>query len=420
VTYQKRKTCAICGNKEREIVLDYGSVPAAGSFPKVNELSEEPKYHLGLEFCDVCGLLQTNSILDAGYLFKDYRYMSSIGLSQHYSDLASLLVERFGLDETSSVVEIGSNDGVLQVPLQKLGVSAVGVEPAKNIARVAKSKGVQVINDYFNYETSLRYFEAHVADVVVANNCFAHIHDIHAVIKGVQRIMKESGTFVMEVHYVKPLIEEFQYDNIYHEHLYYYSLHALENLFKQYGMTIVDCCELPVHSGSIRAYVQNQRCTATHRRKSKTPQLMSLMGAERALKIKDPFFYKNFASSVKKHCNITREGLQDIKRSGARIVGYGASGRGNMACSIWNLNSDMIEYIVDESPERAGRYTAGTNIPIVSKETLDNDNPDYVLVFAWNFINMIANKLKDREFKLLCAFPTFGIYDPEKFKLNTL
>tara|TARA_Y100000310_G_scaffold339802_1_gene433624 strand:+ start:2551 stop:3813 length:1263 start_codon:yes stop_codon:yes gene_type:complete len=418
--YQKRKTCAICGNKERNTILDYGDVPAAGSFPKTNELNKEPKYHLGLEFCDVCGLLQTNSILDADYLFKDYRYMSSIGLSQHYSDLASLLVERFSLDGASSVVEIGSNDGVLQVPFQKLGVSVVGVEPAQNIAQIAKSKGVQVINDYFNLETSLRYFEANCVDIVIANNCFAHIHDIHAVIKGIQHIMKESGTFIMEVHYVKALIEELQYDNIYHEHLYYYSLHSLENLFKQYGMTIVDCCEIAVHSGSIRVYVQNQKCTATHRRQPRTPRLMSLLGAERAVNIKNVLFYKNFASSVKKHCNLIREGLQDIKRSGARIVGYGASGRGNMACSIWNLNSDIIDYIVDESPERVGRYTASTNIPIVSKETLDNDNPDHVLVFAWNFINMIADKLKDREFKLLCAFPTFGAYNPEKTKSNTL
>ena len=418
--YQKRQTCAICGNGEREMILDYGLAPAAGSFPKKDELADEPKYHLGLEFCDTCGLLQTNSILDANYLFKDYRYMSSIGLTKHFSELASLLVGEFGLNSESSVVELGSNDGVLQVPFQKLGVSVVGVEPATNIAQIAKSKGAQVINDYFNYETSLQYFEAHSVDLIISNNCFAHIHDICAVVKGIQRIMKESGTFVMEVHYVKALIEELQYDNIYHEHLYYYSLHALENLFKQYGMTIVDCCEMAVHSGSIRVYVQNQKCTATHRRRPRTPRLMSLLGAERALNIKNLLFYKNFASSVEKHCNLVRESLQDIKRSGARIVGYGASGRGNMACNIWNLNSDMIEYIVDESPERAGRYTSGTNIPIVGKDVLDNDNPDYVLVFAWNFINMIASKLKDRDFKLLCAFPTFGIYDPEKFKLNTL
>ena len=418
--YQKRQTCAICGNDERETILDYGLAPAAGSFPKKDELADEPKYHLGLEFCDTCGLLQTNSILDANYLFKDYRYMSSIGLTKHFSELASLLVGEFGLNSESSVVELGSNDGVLQVPFQKLGVSVVGVEPATNIAQIAKSKGAQVINDYFNYETSLQYFEAHSVDLIISNNCFAHVHDICAVVKGIQRIMKESGTFVMEVHYVKALIEELQYDNIYHEHLYYYSLHALENLFKQYGMTIVDCCEIAVHSGSIRVYVQNQKCTATHRRRPRTPRLMSLLGAERALNIKNLLFYKNFASSVEKHCNLVRESLQDIKRSGARIVGYGASGRGNMVCNIWNLNSDMIEYIVDESPERAGRYTSGTNIPIVGKDVLDNDNPDYVLVFAWNFINMIASKLKDRDFKLLCAFPTFGIYDPETFKLNTL
>ena len=276
--YQKRQTCAICGNGERETILDYGLVPAAGSFPTKDELGDEPKYHLGLEFCGTCGLLQTNSILDADYLFKDYRYMSSIGLSEHFSELASLLVEDFSLNSESSVVEIGSNDGVLQVPFQKLGIPVVGVEPAANIAQVAKSKGVEVINDYFNYETSLRHFEPNSVDLIVSNNCFAHIHDIHAVVKGVGHIMKESGTFVMEVHYVKALIEGLQYDSVYHEHLYYYSLYALENLFKQYGMTIVDCCEIAVHSGSIRVYVQNQKCTATHVRRTRTPRLMSSLG----------------------------------------------------------------------------------------------------------------------------------------------
>lgn len=413
--YQKRKTCAICGNRELNLVLDYGDVPAAGSFPLISEIENEPKYQLGLEFCDKCGLLQTNSILDGNYLFKDYRYMSSVGLSKHFTEVAALLQAEFNLNKTSCVVEIGSNDGVLQLPFKDLGVSVVGVEPSVNISQLAKDKGLKVINDFFNYDTSLKYFEPKSADLVISNNCFAHIDDIHAVLKGIQNILKDSGTFVMEVHYVEKLIKGLQYDNIYHEHLYYYSLYALENLFKQYGMTIVDCCEFSVHAGSIRVYVQNKQfCSA------KTTRLSQQIDKEHDLGLHKLSFYKKFASLVKNHCNTTIESLKQIKQSGARIVGYGASGRANMACNIWGLDSEIIEYIVDESPERAGRYTAGTNIPIVSKDRLDNDNPDYVMIFAWNFINMIANKLKDRDFKLLCAFPAFSIHDSEKFKLNTL
>ena len=255
--YQKRQKCAICSNSELEPVLDYGEVPAAGSFPVAEEIKNEPKYQLGLEFCEKCGLLQTNSILDANYLFKDYRYMSSIGLSKHFTEVAASLKAEFNLSSTSRVVEIGSNDGVLQVPFKDLGVSVVGVEPSVNISKVAKEKGVEVINDFFNYDTSLKYFKPKSADLVVSNNCFAHIDDIHAVLKGIQNILKDSGTFVMEVHYVEKLISGLQYDNIYHEHLYYYSLHALRNLFKQYNMIITDCCELAVHAGSIRVYVRH-------------------------------------------------------------------------------------------------------------------------------------------------------------------
>tara|TARA_Y100000310_G_scaffold56307_1_gene51730 strand:+ start:2722 stop:3969 length:1248 start_codon:yes stop_codon:yes gene_type:complete len=413
--YQKRQKCAICSNSELEPVLDYGEVPAAGSFPVAEEIKNEPKYQLGLEFCEKCGLLQTNSILDANYLFKDYRYMSSIGLSKHFTEVAALLKAEFNLSSTSRVVEIGSNDGVLQVPFKDLGVSVVGVEPSVNISKVAKEKGVEVINDFFNYDTSLKYFKPKSADLVVSNNCFAHIDDIHAVLKGIQNILKYSGTFVMEVHYVEKLISGLQYDNIYHEHLYYYSLHALRNLFKQYNMIITDCCELAVHAGSIRVYVR-------HANENIIPsaRLDRQLAREADLGLKDINFYKNFATQVKNHCNTTIENLQQIKQSGARIVGYGASGRANMACNIWGLDSETIEYIVDESPERAGRYTAGTNIPIVSKDRLDNDNPDYVMIFAWNFMNMIANKLKDRNFKLICAFPRFGVYEGAALNLNTL
>tara|TARA_Y100000310_G_scaffold89646_1_gene86750 strand:- start:1676 stop:2923 length:1248 start_codon:yes stop_codon:yes gene_type:complete len=413
--YQKRQKCAICSNSELEPVLDYGEVPAAGSFPVAEEIKNEPTYQLGLEFCEKCGLLQTNSILDANYLFEDYRYMSSIGLSKHFTEVAALLKAEFNLSSASRVVEIGSNDGVLQVPFKDLGVSAVGVEPSVNISQVAKEKGVEVINDFFNYDTSLKYFKPKSADLVISNNCFAHIDDIHAVLKGIKNILKDSGTFVMEVQYVEKLISGLQYDNIYHEHLYYYSLYALENLFKQYDMTIVDCCEFPVHAGSMRVYVQNKQFSLT-----KTNRLSQQIDKERELGLHRLSFYKKFASLVKNHCNTTIENLQQIKQSGARIVGYGASGRANMACNIWGLDPETIEYIVDESPERAGRYTAGTNIPIVSKDRLDNDSPDYVMIFAWNFMNMIANKLKDRNFKLICAFPHFGVYEDSALKLNTL
>jgi methylation protein EvaC len=400
--HEKRKKCAICDNVELKTIIEYGEVPLAGDFPSKDELQIERKFNMDLLFCEKCFLLQTDSVIDADTLFKDYRYMSSIGLSKHFTDVASFLKGRFNLNPDSKILEIGSNDGVLLKPLQELGLLPIGIEPAVNISKVALDKGCNVINDFFNEKNALKYFGENNFDLVVSNNCFAHIDDIHSIVRGVNKVLKQDGHFVIEVHYVKNLIEQLQYDNIYHEHIYYYSLSALNNLFKQYNMTIVDYEEIPIHSGSIRVIVSNSNVETTAR-------VNERFEFEKEHGLTSLEYFKNFSDDVYNHAKKIREELIKLKEQNFKIAGYGASGRANMLCNLANLGPDLIDYIVDESPERCGRYIAGKHIPIVNKQHLLDDKPDYIMIFAWNFSKMIIEKLEGNDFNYIIGFPDFKI-----------
>jgi SAM-dependent methyltransferase len=400
--YKKRTKCAICDNVNLKTIINYGDVPLAGDFPLKEDFKNERKYNMDLQFCEKCSLLQTDSVIDSKVLFEDYRYMSSVGLSKHFTDVASFLKKKFNLSESSKILEIGSNDGVLLKPLQYLGLNPIGIEPAVNINKIALENGCNVINDYFNDENCSKYFNKNSFDLIISNNCFAHIDDIHSIVKGVNKILKSTGYFVIEVHYVKNLIEQLQYDNIYHEHIYYYSLNSLKNLFDKFNMTIVDFEEIPVHSGSIRVVICNDLV--------KIPKHVNKkLELEKQDGLTELSYFKNFGVDVKNHIKMIYDNLIDLKSKGYRIAGYGASGRANMLCNLANLDSNIIDFIVDESPERCGRHIAVKQIPIVSKEHLLNNKPDFIMIFAWNFSKMIIEKLEGNDFKYIIGFPEFKI-----------
>tara|TARA_Y100000593_G_C4319092_1_gene342676 strand:- start:1450 stop:2700 length:1251 start_codon:yes stop_codon:yes gene_type:complete len=402
--YKKRTGCAICENKNLKTIMEYGNVPLAGNFLSKKDLGNEKKYNLNIEFCTQCSLLQTDSSVDPDVLFEDYRYASSIGLSGHFTDVAKIIKDKFN---PKSVLEIGSNDGVLLKPLNDLGINAVGVDPAVNICKIAESKGCKVYNEYFNEDFVNKFSLEDSFDFVISNNCFAHIDDIQSVVRGVKKALSKDGHFQVEVHYVKPLIDKLQYDNIYHEHIYYYSLTALNHLFSSNGMTIVDFEELPIHAGSIRILVKN----CVERLNEKVLERLHVEDNHWGITSLDYFI--EFSARTKKHIKTIQETLQGLRSQGKKIVGYGASGRANMICNLAGIDPDIVEYIVDESPERTGRYIAGTHIPIVSKQHLDNDThkPDYVFIFAWNFSRMIIEKLSGNGYRYIVAFPEIQVVD---------
>lgn len=415
--YKKRFNCAVCGNKNLLNVMDYGEVPLAGDFTlQPNDIE---KFNLTIKFCDNCYLLQTDSIIHPDRLFKDYRYMSSIGLSKHFTNVALHLQQYFKLNAHSNILEIGSNDGVLLKPLMDLGLNPIGIEPSQNIARIALDKGCNVIVDYFSEDFAEKtYWNSHF-DLIISNNCFAHIEDINSITEGIHKALKPNGHLVIEVHYVKPLIDALQYDNIYHEHIYYYSLNSLHNLFSKHQMTIVDFEEISTHAGSLRVYVKNTLEAVNNKVQNK-------LDMEDQLGMNNFQWYADFSARASQHILDTSQYIQNAVNQNTKIVGYGASGRANILCNLCRFDSSVISYIVDESPERAGRYIAGTDIRIVNKEEFNADtNVDEVLIFAWNFAKMIINKIENKQnsrgdtIKFIIPFPKMKIVS-QSSELNEL
>jgi methylation protein EvaC len=403
VEYKKRESCAISNSKDFTTILDLGIVPLAGYFPTYEQVisNHESKYPLKLLLCNESKLVQVDSVIDPDILFKDYRYMSSIGLSNHFTKLADILNVKYKVKD-KNILEIGCNDGVLLEPLSKLGANIEGVDPASNIIKVARQKGLTVHDTYFNYENFKGDQFKDKYDLVLANNSFAHITDICDVVKGIQHVLKPNGDFVLEVHYLKNLIEESQWDNIYHEHIYYYSITALHNMFKQYDMTVIDFEEIPIHAGSIRVTVRNANLNM--------PKIIKdrLISEFNTICNKD-YLYR-FQTKVLQHIDDFKNQINNLSKK-YTIAGYGASGRANMFCNLTNLNEDQIKFVVDESPERCGRYIANTKIPIVDIDKLKESKVDLLIIFAWNYSKMIIKKTQFRKFKYLVAFPNIQIVD---------
>jgi SAM-dependent methyltransferase len=403
IEYKKRESCAISNSKDFSTILDLGIVPLAGYFPTHEQVisKHESKYPLKLLLCNESKLVQVDSVIDPDVLFKDYRYRSSVGLSKHFNELANILNVKYNI-ENKNILEIGCNDGVLLEPLSELGAKVEGVDPASNITKVARAKGLSVYDTYFNYENFKDDKFKEKYDLVLANNSFAHITNILDVVKGIQHVLKPNGDFVFEVHYLKNLIDESQWDNIYHEHIYYYSITALHNLFKQYDMTVIDFEEIPIHAGSIRVTVKNAKLDMPgHIRDRLILEFNTICNKD--------YLYK-FQTNVLKHINDFKNQINELSKKYS-IAGYGASGRANMFCNLTDLNEKQIQFVVDESPERCGRYIANTKIPIVDIDTLKESKVDLLIIFAWNYSKMIINKTQFRKFKYLVAFPNIQIVE---------
>ena len=401
IGYKKREYCAGCDGSDFLNVLSLGEVPLAGVFPLKEELENESKYPLNLLFCKKCSLVQTDSFIEPQILFEDYRYLSSVGLSNHFREVAYNLDKKYDV-EGLNILEIGCNDGVLLEPLNSLGANVEGVDPAKNIVKLATEKGLSVIEEYFNDETFGGWEFENNYDLVLSNNTFAHIPDIQSVVRGIKHVLKPDGDFIFEVHYLQSLIDGKQWDNIYHEHIFYHSITGLNNLFNKYDMTLIDFEEIPIHSGSIRVTVKNKNIN--------TPQKVLDRIELESKKIADVEYLRSYGEDVRNHITNFIIQSEELKENHT-IAGYGASGRANMFCNLTDLNSDIVKFIVDESPERCGRYIANTDIPIVDVETLKNSDVDLLIIFAWNYSKMIIEKTQFKKFKYLVAFPTIQLVD---------
>jgi len=363
-------------------------MPLANSLVRAEERdAPEPRYPLDLGFCPACSLVQIGETIPPETLFREYVYFSSFSETMLASSeaLARRLVRERGLGADSLVVELASNDGYLLQFYRDLGVPILGVEPALNVAKVAEARGIPTVAEFFGDALAARLVrESRRADVIHANNVLAHVADLNGFVRGVALLLKETGVAAIEVPYVRDLVEGAAFDTIYHEHLCYFSLTALEALFGRHGLAIQDVERIPIHGGSLRLFVGR----AANR--SESLRAMLLDERERGLDRLD--YYLGLAEKAAAVKQRLRDLLHDLKGRGARIAAYGAAAKGATLLNYCALGAETIEYVVDRSEHKQGRSMPGVGLPIRSPDVLLDDPPDYVLILPWNLADEIVRQ----------------------------
>ncbi len=389
--YKRYKNCRFCHSKNVEKVIDLGIVPLAGGFlTNKNQFKIEKKYPLQLNFCKDCFLLQVNISINPNILFKNYFYFSSNikTLVDHFKKNAKDFSKMFRTEKIF-VVEIGSNDGSFLEAMKKQGHDVLGIDPAENVAPLAIKKGVPMIVDYFNEKIAMKIVKKFgKADLIFSSNTLAHIEDMRSVFEGIRYLLSSKGILVFEVHYLPDLIKKVQYDMIYHEHQYYYSLHTLQIFLDKFDLFIYDAKKIPIHQGSIQVYVKKSKGTQNKR-------LINLIKQEKLDKINKTQTYRLFNKKIQQAKDQLLQFIKQIISNNKSIAGYGASGRGTIISNFCNLTKEKVSYVVDDSLVKIGAYMPGTHQEIVSAKILrSEERPDYTILFAWSFSKEILTKNK--------------------------
>lgn len=386
--------CAFCNSTRLEEVMDFGSVALAGGFLKPDQFAAEQKFPLRLHFCNDCFAVQVIDKVPENVLFHNYFYFSSsIGtLREHFRNYAAEVTARFLTPATAKVLEFGCNDGVLLRPLADQGIrTVIGVDPAANVVATIDDPRVAVVNDFFTEEVARRIVSEYGRlDMVMANNVYAHIPDIQATTRAVAQVLGDEGVFVFEVHYLDKVVSELQYDMVYHEHLYYYSLLSAMAHFERYDMMVFDVKPTPIHAGSMRFYV----CKKGSRHGGNVTDAVRALAAEERRKGFDRFeTFRRFSQAVARHRGELLTLLNRLRGQGKRIAGYGASGRANTMIQYCGITQDHLDYMIDDAPAKTGFYTPGSHFEIHPSSVLERpDRPDYLLVFAWSFFDEIRRR----------------------------
>lgn len=391
--------------------VDLGMSPPAEDFLTADRLNEpETFYPLDVRICDQCLLVQLPAYLSAESIFSEYAYFSSFSDSwvAHAERLVDEAVRRQGLGPDSRVVEVASNDGYLLQHVIRRGIPALGVEPAGNLAVVAKEKGIPILNVFFGQATADRVVnEFGAADYIVANNVFAHIPDLNDFTGGLATLLRPGGLLSIEVAYVVDLIERSEFDTIYHEHLMYYSIHSARAVLARHGLRILDVEQIETHGGSIRLWVVHHDDP-----RPSSDSVEGFIAREVAAGYGAPGGYEGSALRVEAIKRDLLEFLIQERREGSRVIGYGAPGKANTLLNYCGIGTDLIEFLVDRNPYKHGRFTPGTHIPIHPVERLAETRPDVILIMPWNLRAEIAPQLAyTREWgaRLVVAVPSLEV-----------
>jgi SAM-dependent methyltransferase len=390
MTHNNTGKCLLCGTVQVEQFLDLGSTALANKFISREALSTpEPKYPLRVGFCRSCGHVQLMDLVPPQAMFDHYLYVSSASdtLKNHLWDLSDEMLKRYPLGAEDLVIDIGCNDATLLHGFKRYGVRTLGVDPAQNLAEFASGNGIERYTGLFTGATAQDIVSkwGH-ASLVTATNTFPHIQDLSDFIRGIQTVLKPGGAFVIEMHYLLDIVEQVAFDTIYHEHVSYWALGPMKQLFERHGMSIVDAGRLPLHHGQLRVHVQRQGEGPIH------SGVAELLAAEKAAGLDRWETYLRFAERAKKIKTDLHEMLIAFAQNGRRVAGYGAPAKGNTLLGFLDIRPELLPYIVDISPLKQGLFTPGTHIPVVAPERLLADQPDYVLLLAWNFVDEIIEQ----------------------------
>ena len=380
--------CRSCATPSPEVVLSLGDMPLANSLPSPTQLAEpDPRFPLEIVLCKNCSLLQLSQTVPPQEMFSEYAYFSSHSepIVAHAKELVTKLISDRSLDESSFVVELASNDGYLLQHYIDSGIDVLGIDPAENVAELARQRGVPTLSKFFTTQLAGEIREdERPADVIHANNVLAHVPDINDFVGGMARLLADDGVVVIETPYAGDLVSKLEFDTIYHEHVFYYSLTAIEALFGRHGLSVIRLEHIPIHGGSLRVYAAKQG--------DADGNVVRIREQERTTGLNDISYYADFDARVRTLISEIREFLNARRDQGRTLAGYGAAAKATIMLNALEIGPETIEFVVDSTPYKQGRFIPGVRIPVTSPDTLLERKPDDVVIFAWNFAREIVAK----------------------------
>jgi len=381
-----KTNCRCCGNKHLERVVSLGASPLANNLVDSVDAKTET-YPLEMNYCPKCHNCQLSVVVPPQKMFDNYLYVSSTAaiFRKHFEDVAEKYINEFGLNSTTLVVDIGSNDGIALKPLKERDIKVLGVEPAKNIAKIANENNIKTLNNYFNMETAKNIVNTYgKAKLVTASNVFAHSDKLAEIATGVFEILDHDGTFIVEVQYLVDTIKDMTFDNIYHEHTNYWSVTSINNFFKNLNLSVVKVEHINTHGGSIRVYIQRPGNTVDG-------SVNKFLNDELSFGLTNIETYKNFGKRVEKIKQNVKQNISKLKSKYDVICAYGSPAKATTSLNYYGITSKELQYTVDDNPLKTGKYIPCVNIPIKSKDYFLNNVPKAILVLAWNFFDYIKS-----------------------------